>query len=56
MVVADNKDLSCSKISKKVKIDEEEVKNNFHIGEIHEVTLHLVNNVLNICVSWHDDD
>jgi hypothetical protein len=28
MVGADNKGLSCSKISKKVKIDEEKVKNN----------------------------
>jgi hypothetical protein len=44
------------KSQKKVKIDEEKVKNNFHVGEIHEVTLHLVSNVLNICVSWHDDD
>jgi hypothetical protein len=56
MVGADNKGLSCSKISKQVKIDEEKVKNNFHVGEIHEVILHLVGNVLNICVSWHDDD
>jgi hypothetical protein len=56
MVGADNKGLSHTKISKQVKIDEEKVKNNFHVGEIHEVTLHLVSNVLSICVSWHDHE
>jgi hypothetical protein len=56
MVGADNKGLSCSKITKQVKIDEKKMKNNFHVGEIHEVTLHLVSNLLSICVSWHDHE
>jgi hypothetical protein len=37
-------------------MDEEKLKKKFHVGEIHEVTLHLVSNVLSICVSWHDHE
>jgi hypothetical protein len=46
-----NKGLSYYYFSKQMKMGGEKVKNSFHVKEIHRVTLHLVSNALNICIS-----
>jgi hypothetical protein len=38
---------------KKVKMDGEKVKNRIFVRGIHGITLHLINDISNFCVSLH---